>query len=297
MAVPAPFTILTVCRGVRRPARASLAGFGTMLPDLRILIPATIATFVLSAAAGLYASIRITQEPLNALAEGRSTDEQTPSMRISASWPTRELPRGASLHELALLQDNARDAGEALSSASFAIQHDAHAAQSPAIDWPDRQLALVNVPRPENASLQPGPEFETSAKDSDRVPVTQDSAGTADERQRAPAAGEARSESAQTSVVPKSAPAEGTPELATQTAAPDTHGAATPEPVLPRMAVDRAANDLPETTGSIGRADATTEAKPAPARPVRRSVRRPAAEPGPVIDNTVTQFPPIPIAN
>jgi len=73
-----------------------------MLPDLRLLIPATVLTFLLAAVGGLYASIRISHEPMSALADSRmAIDEQSPIMRISASWPLPEPGRSAALRELA----------------------------------------------------------------------------------------------------------------------------------------------------------------------------------------------------
>lgn len=74
-----------------------------MLPDLRILIPATVATFFLAAAAGLFASTRIAHDPLGAFADSRAAvDEQSPIMRISASWPLPEQSRSAALRDLAI---------------------------------------------------------------------------------------------------------------------------------------------------------------------------------------------------
>lgn len=73
-----------------------------MLPDLRLLIPATVLTFLLAAAGGLYASIRITHDPMSSLADSRmAIDDQSPIMRISASWPLPEPGRSAALRELA----------------------------------------------------------------------------------------------------------------------------------------------------------------------------------------------------
>jgi len=72
-----------------------------MLPDLRLLISATVATFFLAATAGLYASLRITQEQIAARAEARAAHEDNPITRIANTWPTPEPGRTAALRELA----------------------------------------------------------------------------------------------------------------------------------------------------------------------------------------------------
>lgn len=71
-----------------------------MLPDLRLLIPATVATFFLAAALGLFASLRIAQEPPFPRADQLSAGEETPIARISASWPLPEPGRAAALRDL-----------------------------------------------------------------------------------------------------------------------------------------------------------------------------------------------------
>jgi hypothetical protein len=72
-----------------------------MFPDLRLLIPATVATFFVTAAAGLYASMRITQEQIVARAEARAAFEDNPITRIAAAWPLPEPSRAAALREIA----------------------------------------------------------------------------------------------------------------------------------------------------------------------------------------------------
>lgn len=69
-----------------------------MFPDLRLLISATVVTFFLAATAGLYASLRITQDQIAARNDGRGED--SPIARISASWPAPEPGRTAALWEL-----------------------------------------------------------------------------------------------------------------------------------------------------------------------------------------------------
>jgi hypothetical protein len=68
-----------------------------MFPDLRILIPATVATFFLAATVGLYASLRITQDQIPARVDAR---EDAPVTRIANGWPTPEPSRAAALRDL-----------------------------------------------------------------------------------------------------------------------------------------------------------------------------------------------------
>lgn len=72
-----------------------------MLPDLRLLIPATVATFFLAAALGLFASLRVAQEPPYVRSEQFAGSDDTPIARISASWPLPEPGRAAALRDLA----------------------------------------------------------------------------------------------------------------------------------------------------------------------------------------------------
>ena len=72
-----------------------------MLPDLRLLIPATVATFFLAAALGLFASLRIAQEPPYARTDQIAAADDTPIARISASWPFPDPDRAAALRDLA----------------------------------------------------------------------------------------------------------------------------------------------------------------------------------------------------
>lgn len=72
-----------------------------MLPDLRLLISATVATFFLAAATGLYASLRVTQEQIAARADARAALEDNPIMRIANTWPLPEPGRAAALRDLA----------------------------------------------------------------------------------------------------------------------------------------------------------------------------------------------------
>ncbi len=67
-----------------------------MLPDLRVLIFATVSTFFVTVGAGLFASARLLPEPMTA-----QPDRDTPISRISLSWqdisraPLREMTPAA----------------------------------------------------------------------------------------------------------------------------------------------------------------------------------------------------------
>ena len=71
-----------------------------MFPDLRLLISATVATFFLAATAGLYASLRITQDQIATRADSRVAIEDSPIARIAATWPIPEPDRASALREL-----------------------------------------------------------------------------------------------------------------------------------------------------------------------------------------------------
>jgi hypothetical protein len=53
-----------------------------MLPDLRVLLLATVTTFLLATGVGLYASVRLLPEPLAAV----HPDRDTPISRVAVSW-------------------------------------------------------------------------------------------------------------------------------------------------------------------------------------------------------------------
>jgi hypothetical protein len=74
-----------------------------MLPDLRLLITAIVVTFLLAAAAGLYASLRVTQDQIAARADVRASYEENPIMRIANSWPLPEPSRAQALRDLTKL--------------------------------------------------------------------------------------------------------------------------------------------------------------------------------------------------
>ena len=131
-----------------------------MLPDLRLLIPATVLTFLLAAVGGLYASIRISHEPMSALADSRmAIDEQSPIMRISASWPLPEPGRSAALRELA----------SAVKYSTLSIPDPASAPAVPS--EPDVRTAI-----PESNSLSSGESGEQQQSAPERVPQENESA-------------------------------------------------------------------------------------------------------------------------
>jgi hypothetical protein len=83
-----------------------------MLPNLRVLVTATLSTFILAAAAGLFASVRLMQEPLTARTDQRGTADDIPFNRIALNWPLPEPGRTAALCELTMLAPAPIDAHE-----------------------------------------------------------------------------------------------------------------------------------------------------------------------------------------
>lgn len=71
-----------------------------MLPDLRLLIPATVATFFVAAAAGLFASVRVAQDSVEVHADGRIANDESAFTRISMSWPMPGANRAIAMQEL-----------------------------------------------------------------------------------------------------------------------------------------------------------------------------------------------------
>lgn len=70
-----------------------------MLPDLRLLIIATLSTFMVSVGVGLYASTRFAQDPLSVRAETHGTIEEAATSRFH-NLPTPEQSREAALRSL-----------------------------------------------------------------------------------------------------------------------------------------------------------------------------------------------------
>jgi hypothetical protein len=92
---------LSAARATKEGDLGRLQDSRFMLPDLRLLIPATVATFFLAAALGLFASLRIAQEPPFPRSDQLAYGDDTPIARISASWPLPEPGRAAALRDLA----------------------------------------------------------------------------------------------------------------------------------------------------------------------------------------------------
>lgn len=154
-----------------------------MLPDLRLLIPATVATFFLAAVLGLFASLRIAQEPPYVRSEQFAGIDDTPIARISASWPLPEPGRAAALRDLAKVvklepskNPVATDASPAAGDPPVpAIAAGADAAEPDAGKPPHEQVAATPpatatdaapAPRtePAEAARQPQPETMTEGQ-------------------------------------------------------------------------------------------------------------------------------------
>ena len=71
-----------------------------MLPNLRLLLTATLSTFLLTAAAGLFVSLRLAQEPFTIRSDMRATADESPVNRISLNWPLPDPERAAALRDL-----------------------------------------------------------------------------------------------------------------------------------------------------------------------------------------------------
>lgn len=82
-----------------------------MLPDLRLVIISTVSTFLLTIWAGLYASTRLTHEPLTSWTE-KATGDETPINRISMSWPLPESSRPSTTARDLATQAIAKEAAE-----------------------------------------------------------------------------------------------------------------------------------------------------------------------------------------
>jgi hypothetical protein len=66
-----------------------------MLPNLRLLITATLSAFLLTAAAGLFVSLRLGHEPLTMRGDARPAFDESSINRISLSWSRPESPESA----------------------------------------------------------------------------------------------------------------------------------------------------------------------------------------------------------
>lgn len=93
-----------------------------MLPDLRLLIPATVVTFFLAAALGLFASLRLAQEAPYPRPDQFAALDDTPIARISANWPLPESGRSAALRDLAKVVKLDPSKGPVASDASLPLR-------------------------------------------------------------------------------------------------------------------------------------------------------------------------------
>ena len=71
-----------------------------MLPNLRLLLTATLSTFLLTAAAGLFVSLRLAQEPFTMRSDARAVADESPVNRISLNLPLPDPERAAALRDL-----------------------------------------------------------------------------------------------------------------------------------------------------------------------------------------------------
>lgn len=149
-----------------------------MLPDLRLLIPATVATFFLAAILGLFASLRIAQEPPYVRSEQIAGVDDTPIARISASWPLPEPGRAAALRDLAKVvkleparNPVATDASPSAGEPSVpAIAAGADTAEPDAASKPREQVAAT--PPATATDAAPAPRTEPAEAAQQPQPVT-----------------------------------------------------------------------------------------------------------------------------
>ncbi|MCL4710224.1 MAG: hypothetical protein KJZ73_03175 [Pseudorhodoplanes sp.] len=120
-----------------------------MLPDLRLLIPATVATFFLAAAVGLYASLRLVQDPF--ATDARTADE-SPINRIVTGWPMPESNRAAALRELAVLLKDGTPVALPVSLAPARNEQDQATATPAPADTPAPAETGI-APTPANGSV------------------------------------------------------------------------------------------------------------------------------------------------
>ena len=180
-----------------------------MLPDLRLLITAIVVTFLLAAAAGLYASLRVTQEQIAARADVRASYEENPIMRIANSWPLPEPSRAQALRDLTKLPSG------------MPIVAATEPEPAPERSEPQPQIA-VELPQPQPPIVPPvsEPQLQVALRDTTAPEITQSTgiAAAPEKTESAPAA-----------------------PATQQTDQPDIHGNAgdTPASELARMRAER----------------------------------------------------------
>lgn len=122
-----------------------------MLPDLRVLVFATVSTFVITVGAGLFASVRLLPEPMSV-----QPDRETPSSRVATTWqdvnraPLREFTKAS------LRQEPAELPVEQPQTPSIKIEDrpagvPALPASSGAPSATDENIAVKSEPAPEGA--------------------------------------------------------------------------------------------------------------------------------------------------
>ncbi|NWG22913.1 MAG: hypothetical protein HXY30_00605 [Pseudorhodoplanes sp.] len=141
-----------------------------MLPDLRLLIPATVATFFLSAVLGLFASVQIVQESPPARVASYAPDDVTPIARISANWPLPDSGRIEALRELASVTAAApavrAERAETGLTWPAAREHAAPIPEAPAPAEPVREAMRERKPEPTQAiAAEPARAPEMPASD------------------------------------------------------------------------------------------------------------------------------------
>jgi hypothetical protein len=114
-----------------------------MLPNLRLLITATLSTFLLTAAAGLFVSLRLGHEPLTMRGDARAAFDENPINRISLSWSRPEQDRAAVLRDLTLPANAPRPGTDERAAPAIATSPDAP---------PERAVAESAKPEPQVAS-------------------------------------------------------------------------------------------------------------------------------------------------
>ena len=133
-----------------------------MLPNLRSLITATLSTFLLTAAAGLFVSLRLAQEPLTMRGDARATFDESPVNRISLNWSLPEQDRAAALRGLALPATAPTGMDE---QAARAINPPPEsAAAEPAKPEPQRTSVLEEVAGPQIAPAPPNEEQQIASR-------------------------------------------------------------------------------------------------------------------------------------
>lgn len=185
-----------------------------MLPNLRLLITATLSTFLLTAAAGLFVSLRLGHEPLTMRGDARAAFDENPINRISLSWSRPDQDRVAALRHLTLPANSAapgmdEQAAPAIDSSPNAPPESAVAEPAkpppqfasrseeaaepqiaPAPPVEELQIADPAAPGPQSATLAAPAEIPDIDSGKDQQPLAPEVAAAIDEpAQSIPAAG------------------------------------------------------------------------------------------------------------